>query len=71
MIKKKNNNNVIKLQPSISSTFIMTIIIIAVFLITIFKYSLIYEAASKGEWGTVAVLELPDVLSTISATSLI
>lgn len=71
MIKKKNNNNVIKLQPSISTTFIMTIIIIAVFLITIFKYSLIYEAASKGEWGTVAVLELPDVLSTISATSLI
>tara|TARA_S200000501_G_scaffold366600_1_gene401567 strand:+ start:434 stop:649 length:216 start_codon:yes stop_codon:yes gene_type:complete len=70
MIKKNNNNKVIKIQPSISTTFLMTIIIIAIFLITIFKYSLIYEAASKGEWGTVAVLELPDVLSTISATSL-
>ena len=70
MRKKNKNKKIIKIEPSISATFIMTIVVIAMLIITLFKYSLIYEAATKGEWSTVAVLELPDILSTISATSM-
>jgi hypothetical protein len=71
MRKRDKNKKIIKIEPSISATFIMIIVVIAMLIITLFKYSLIYEAATKGEWSTVAVLELPDVLSTISATSMI
>ena len=69
MTEKKKSNNVNPQNPSLITSLLMTVIIAAVVFLFVFKYSLVYEAASKGDWGTVVVLELPQVLSTLSASS--
>jgi len=62
--KKPDSNN-----PTLITSLLMTVLIVAVVFLFVFKYSLVYDAASKGDWGTVAVLELPDILSTLSSSS--
>ena len=69
MTEKRNSNNVNPKNPSLITSLLMTVLIAAVVFIFVFKYSLIYEASTKGDWGTVAVLQLPEVLSTLSASS--
>ena len=59
----------VEFNPSFNSTLIFALLIFAIIILFLFKYSLIYQAASNKDWGAVAALELPSLLSTLSSPS--
>ena len=56
-------------NPSFNTTVLFIFGVIALVILLLFKYSLVYQAASDGDFGTVAALELPSILSSLSSSS--